>query len=100
METCCAPAGVIASFASPLCWLAAGLVQVPASAPEGSGTGRNMTYATMPSATTTAATIPSTRGTLEGRLDCGLPAGAVGGGNWTATVACTGEVSEGAVGAT
>src|SRR5579859_5305989 len=67
----------------------------------GAGLGpRNMKYATMPSANIAAATMPRTSGTLEGRLERAFAVGAVGGGNCTATVACTGVVSDGAVEAT
>src|ERR1700675_3675339 len=89
----------------------AGLTQVPRyaalagagvgiGAGTGAGCGRNIKKATTPRATTAAATIPRTSGTPEGRLERSFSAGAVGGGNCTATVACTGAVSVAAVGAT
>ena len=45
--------------------------------------------ATTPNANTAATTMPATRGVLDGRVDGCLPAGAVGGGNCTATVSGT-----------
>src|SRR5581483_2382039 len=97
------PVDEISILSSPFCATGVVLVQVPARGlvtftgagagvgpGVGPGTGcggRNMKYPTMPRARTAAATIPRIRGTLDGRLDFPLSAGAVGGGNCTATVA-------------
>src|SRR5947209_10357819 len=104
MDTDCAPLPATSSFTSPFCSSGWGFVHVPTrdellprSGTGGTGLGRKITKATTPRAITAAATMPRTSAILDGRPERDFSAVAVGGGNCTATVACTGAVSVAAV---